>query len=105
MQTKKLVAYSWIISFLTMFSVCRAFVPINGSVLYRRLPTNIVRYATASTLKSTDPSAEAPDSKRSVPSTPRVVVKRTRQSRSFREGNPLVFPGAIAFTLGAEKKS
>jgi len=27
-----------------------------------------------------------------------VILKRTRQSRAFREGNPLVFSGAIAYT-------
>jgi 23S rRNA G2069 N7-methylase RlmK/C1962 C5-methylase RlmI len=40
----------------------------------------------------------------STSSFPKVVCKRTRQSRSFREGNPLVFSGAIAYTQSTEKE-
>ena len=40
----------------------------------------------------------------STSSFPKVVCKRTRQSRSFREGNPLVFSGAIAYTQSTQKK-
>lgn len=34
---------------------------------------------------------------------PKVVCKRTRQSRAFREGSPLVFTGAIAYTQSTGK--
>jgi len=84
-----------------MFSACRAFVP-KSAILYRS-PTRIVTYATSTSMPN-DQMEGASTSKRSAPSIPRVVVRRTRQSRSFREGNPLVFPGAIAFTMGAEPK-
>lgn len=34
---------------------------------------------------------------------PCVVVGRDRQSRSFRDGSPLVFSGAVAYTVGSMK--
>ena len=34
---------------------------------------------------------------------PCVVVKRDKQSKSFREGSPLVFSGAISYTVGNDK--
>ena len=34
---------------------------------------------------------------------PVVVVKRDKQSRSFRDGSPLVFSGAVAYTVGRDK--
>lgn len=40
----------------------------------------------------------------STSSFPKVVCKRTRQSRSFREGSPLVFSGAIAYTQSKEEE-
>jgi len=93
---------NWIINHPMRSLSTRIFIHL--TILFARPESKINALTFSTSLKC---SAAAPDQSKVTPirnelppKHATVVVKRSKQSQSFREGSPLVFSGAISHTLG-----